>query len=67
MELGEPSIGDEKAYLRGRLQGSWNADGAPALPKRYAGTAKTVAERQAVIAGCRLAEEIKTYLKADGR
>ena len=52
----------EKAYLRGQLQGSTNADIAPFLPQSYTNTAKTAAERQAALAGYRLADEIRKIL-----
>ena len=53
----------EKAYLRGELKGSTNSDTAPALPADYTKAAKVVAERQAALAGYRLADEIQKYLK----
>ena len=53
----------EKAYLRGALQGSTNAETAPELPADYTKAAKMVAERQAALAGYRLADEIQKYLK----
>jgi hypothetical protein len=53
----------ETGYLRGALQGSTNADTAPALPADYTKAAKAVAERQAALAGYRLADEIQKYLK----
>jgi hypothetical protein len=53
----------ETGYLRGALQGSTNADTAPALPAGYTKAAKAVAERQAALAGYRLASEIQKYLK----
>ena len=53
----------EKAYLRGALQGSTNAETAPELPTDYTKAAKAVAERQAALAGYRLADEIQNNLK----
>jgi hypothetical protein len=53
----------EKGYLHGALQGSMSADTAPALPAGYTKAAKAVAERQAALAGYRLANEIQQYLK----
>ena len=50
-------------YLDGKLQGSTSADAAPRLPENYTKTAKAVAERQAALAGYRLADEIEHYLK----
>jgi hypothetical protein len=47
-----------KAYLQGRLKGGQDEDTAPALPGNYAKVAKGVAERQAALAGYRLADEI---------
>ena len=53
----------EKAYLHGNLKGSANAENAPALPEGYAKDAKTVAERQAALAGYRLVDTIQKCLK----
>jgi len=53
----------EKAYLHGELKGSPYANDAPALPEGYTKEAKVVAERQAALAGYRLAEEIEKFLK----
>ena len=50
-------------YLNGKLAGSTSADTAPRLPENYTQTAKAVAERQAALAGYRLADEITQYLK----
>ena len=54
------------AYLRGELMGGPNADSAPPLPADYTKAAKAVAERQAALAGYRLADEIEKYLKLNG-
>ena len=54
------------AYLRGELKGGTNADSAPPLPADYTKAAKAVAERQAALAGYRLADEIEKYLKFNG-
>ena len=56
----------DKAYLRGELKGSTSADNAPALPTDYLKNAKAVAERQAALAGYRLADEIRANLKCAG-
>lgn len=56
----------DKGYLNGELKGSRDADSAPPLPDGYLKTAKAVAERQAALAGYRLADEIQTYLKTAG-
>jgi S1/P1 Nuclease len=50
-------------YLHGQLQGSADADSAPALPAGYTKNAKAVAEKQGALAGYRLADTIQTYLK----
>lgn len=57
------SLAVEKAYLHGELKGGTNIDSAVALPENYTKNAKAVAERQAALAGYRLADEIKTWLK----
>lgn len=57
------SLAIEKAYLRGELKGSTSPDNAPALPEGYTKEAKAVAERQAALAGYRLADEVRKYLK----
>jgi len=56
----------EKGYLHGELKGGTNAESAPALPADYTKAAKAVAERQAALAGYRLADEIEKYLKFNG-
>lgn len=56
----------EKGYLNGELKGGKDADSAPPLPDGYLKAAKAVAERQAALAGYRLADEIQTYLKLAG-
>ena len=53
----------EKAYLHGNLKGSKSADEAPGLPEDYTKAAKVVAEKQGALAGYRLADEIKKFLK----
>jgi hypothetical protein len=53
----------EKGYLHGRLAGSPEAAGAPQLPDGYLAAAQGAAERQAALAGCRLADEIRKCLK----
>jgi len=51
----------DKAYLHGDLKGSTTAESAPPLPDGYTKEAKKVAEKQAALAGDRLADEIKEY------
>jgi hypothetical protein len=51
------------AYLDGRLQGSKNVDNAPTLPDDYTKNLKAVALKRAALAGYRLADEIKQYVK----
>jgi hypothetical protein len=53
----------ERAYLNGHLKGSTVADNAPPMPAEYAKEAKTVAERQAALAGYRLVDIITMCLK----
>jgi len=53
----------EKGYLDGALVGSTQAGSAPPLPDGYVTAAKSVAERQGVVAGYRLAAEIERNLK----
>lgn len=57
------AIAVEQAYLHGALKGSPSPDTAPSLPEGYTKAAKAVAERQAALAGYRLADEIKKYMK----
>jgi S1/P1 Nuclease len=52
----------DKVYLHGDLKGSTSADTAPALPDGYTRGAKAVAEKQAALAGYRLADEIGRFL-----
>jgi len=60
--LDSRSLAIEQAYLRGELKGSTNKDDAPPLPEGYTKAVKAVAERQAALAGFRLADEIKGFL-----
>jgi hypothetical protein len=53
------AIAIESAYLRGKLAGSTQRDDAPALPESYTKSMKTIAEKQAALAGYRLADEIQ--------
>ena len=53
----------DKAYLRGQLNGSVNPEDAPPPPVGYTKIAKEIAERQAALAGYRLADEIRALLK----
>lgn len=57
------SVAIEKAYLHGELRGGTNLDTAVPLPTGYTKQAKAVAERQAALAGYRLADEINHCLK----
>jgi hypothetical protein len=57
------SVAIDKAYLRGKLQGSTSPEAAPSLPRGYSKEAKAVAERQGALAGYRLADEIQSCLK----
>lgn len=52
-----------KAFIHGELSGSTSPESAPPLPKSYTKHAKVTAERQAVLAGYRLADEILKYVK----
>jgi hypothetical protein len=61
--LDSRSLAIEKAYLHEELKGSTSPDIAPGLPEGYTKEAKAVAERQAALAGYRLADEVKKYLK----
>ena len=63
--LASRQLAIEKAYLNGSLPGSRVAADAPPLPAGYAKTAKTIAEHQAVLAGYRLADEIRRFLSDD--
>lgn len=53
----------DKAYLRSDLKGSTSAETAPDLPEGYTKESKAVAERQAALAGYRLADEIQSCLR----
>jgi hypothetical protein len=57
------SVALGKAYLRGNLKGGTSQDTAPELPGGYTKAAKATAERQAALAGYRLADEIQTWLR----
>ena len=57
------AVAVDAVYLRGQLKDSTRPYNAPALPNGYAPTAKTVAERQAALAGFRLADEIQKLVK----
>lgn len=52
----------EYGYLNGQLKGSTDPETAPPLPDDYLKIAKPIAERQAALAGYRLANEIQEYL-----
>jgi hypothetical protein len=53
----------EKVYLRGELKGAAIPEEAPPLPEGYTKEAKVVAERQAALAGYRLADEVQKFMK----
>jgi hypothetical protein len=53
----------KKGYLNGTLPGSTHPEDAPPLPAGYTKQAAVVAERQAALAGYRLADEIHKYLR----
>jgi hypothetical protein len=53
----------ESVYLGGELQGSLSREDAPDLPEGYTKEAKAVGERQAALAGYRLADEIRKWVK----
>ena len=53
----------EAGYLKGNLKGSKQAEDAPPLPDGYTKTMKDVAEKQAALAGFRLADEINRFVK----
>jgi hypothetical protein len=57
------AVAIDVVYLRGQLKGSISPETTPALPADYTRTAKTVAERQAALAGYRLADEIRNVLR----
>ena len=52
----------EAGYLKGNLKGSKQAEDAPPLPDGYTKTMKTASEKQAALAGFRLADEINRCL-----
>ena len=56
-------IAVEKAYLHGDLKGGTDRDTAMELPEGYTKAAKVVAEKQAALAGYRLADEIQKWVK----
>ena len=56
-------IAVEKAYLHGDLKGGTSKESAVELPEGYSKAAKAVAENQAALAGYRLVDEIREYLK----
>jgi hypothetical protein len=53
----------EKAYLHGELKGGTSKETAQALPEGYTKAAKVVAEKQAALAGYRLADEIEKWVR----
>ena len=60
---GDTGTAIEKAYLHGELKGGTSKDTAEELPEGSTKAAKVVAEKQAALAGYRLADEIGEYLK----
>ena len=57
------SLAIESVYLHGKLKGGVSREDAPELPGGYTKAAKAVAERQAALAGYRLADEIKKWVR----
>ena len=57
------SIAIEKAYLNGELKGGTSKDTVEELPEGYTKAAKAVAEKQAALAGYRLADDIQKHVK----
>jgi len=55
------AIAIEDGYLYGLLQGSRESADAPALPSDYTKNLKIIAEKQAALAGFRLADEIHQF------
>lgn len=53
----------ESAYLNGTLKGSKTKTDAPALPEGYTKNLKQIAEKQAAVAGYRLADEVRKVLR----
>ncbi|MDB6059117.1 MAG: hypothetical protein JWO95_2961, partial [Verrucomicrobiales bacterium] len=53
----------KKAYLNGKLKSSAKNDPPGTLPKSYTKDAKVIAEKQAALAGYRMADEIEKLLK----
>ena len=56
-------IAVEKAYLHGGLEGGTNKETAVELPDGYTKAAKVVAEKQAALAGYKLADEIGKWVR----
>jgi hypothetical protein len=56
-------IAVEKAYLHGELKGGTSKETAQDLPEGYTKAAKVVAEKQAALAGYRLADEIQKWVR----
>jgi hypothetical protein len=56
-------IAVEKAYLHGGLKGGTSKETAQELPEGYTKAAKVVAEKQAALAGYRLADEIQRWVR----
>lgn len=57
------NVAIESAYLHGSLKGSNERQNAPPLPDDYTKTMKAISERQAALAGYRLADEIRKCLQ----
>jgi hypothetical protein len=57
------AIAIEKAYSHGALKGGTDKETAVELPDGYTKVAKVVAEKQAALAGYRLADEVQKWVK----
>jgi hypothetical protein len=53
----------DKAYLHGDLKGGTDKESAVDLPEGYTKAAKVVAEKEAALAGYRLADEIGKWVR----
>ena len=61
--LASRALAVEQVYRRGRLKAGMTEVAAGPLPAGYEQAAKAVAERQAAVAGYRLADELNRWLK----
>ena len=57
------SLSGVQAYLRGALKGGTSKETAEDLPGRYTKTPKEESEKQAALAGYRLADEIQKWVR----